>query len=171
MEMSKIVTIFKNIKETNTPFHKDVLFILDRIKNGTNKELIKKIFKYKYAEALNAAQQMLTEAGKITAVWTKLDKNTSKTDINRRAQKTIIRIIISALHDAMKIALKDEKTIINFDQPKDIKKLADLFTPEQLAEKIEFCYQKIRSIDASVNETLIFEHLLLNLKSFDTMKV
>ena len=43
--MSKIVTIFKNIKETNTPFHKDVLFILDRIKNGTNKELIKKIRK------------------------------------------------------------------------------------------------------------------------------
>ena len=43
--MSKIVTIFKNIRETNTPFHKDVLFILDRIKNGTNKELIKKIRK------------------------------------------------------------------------------------------------------------------------------
>ena len=43
--MSKIVTIFKNIKETNTPFHKDVLFILDRIKNGKNKELIKKIRK------------------------------------------------------------------------------------------------------------------------------
>jgi hypothetical protein len=43
--MSKIVTIFKNIKETNTPFHKDVLFILDRIKSGTNKELIKKIRK------------------------------------------------------------------------------------------------------------------------------
>ena len=43
--MSKIITIFKNIKETNTPFHKDVMFILDRIKSGKNKELIKKIRK------------------------------------------------------------------------------------------------------------------------------
>ena len=43
--MSKIVTIFKNIKETNTPFHKDVMFILDRVKSGKNKELIKKIRK------------------------------------------------------------------------------------------------------------------------------
>ena len=40
--MSKIITIFKNIKETNTPFHKDVMFILDRIKSGKNKELIEK---------------------------------------------------------------------------------------------------------------------------------
>ena len=38
INQENIVTIFKNIRETNSPFHKDVLFILDRIKNGTNKE-------------------------------------------------------------------------------------------------------------------------------------
>jgi len=39
------VTIFKNIKETYTPFHRNVLFVLDRIKQGKNKELIKSIRK------------------------------------------------------------------------------------------------------------------------------
>tara|TARA_R100000655_G_scaffold42527_2_gene78545 strand:- start:9098 stop:11476 length:2379 start_codon:yes stop_codon:yes gene_type:complete len=43
--MTKIVTIYKNIRETTTPFHKDILFILDRIKNGKSKDLINKIRK------------------------------------------------------------------------------------------------------------------------------
>ena len=41
--MTKIVTIFKNIRETATPFHKDVLVILDRIKEGASKEIVKEI--------------------------------------------------------------------------------------------------------------------------------
>tara|TARA_R110002020_G_C16297059_1_gene772871 strand:- start:1 stop:2427 length:2427 start_codon:yes stop_codon:yes gene_type:complete len=42
-DSDKIVTIFKNIKETDTPFHRPVTKILERIKNGASKELIKKI--------------------------------------------------------------------------------------------------------------------------------
>ena len=42
MTASKI-TIFQNIKETSTPFYRDVDFILDRIKSGATKELVKKI--------------------------------------------------------------------------------------------------------------------------------
>ena len=41
--MKKEVTIFKNILETDAPFHREVTFILDRIKQGKNKELIKSI--------------------------------------------------------------------------------------------------------------------------------
>lgn len=41
--MSNIVTIFKNIKETSTPFHRDATVILSRIKDGTSKDLVKKI--------------------------------------------------------------------------------------------------------------------------------
>ena len=37
------ITIFRNIKDTNAPFHRPIDLILERIKNGTNKELIKKI--------------------------------------------------------------------------------------------------------------------------------
>tara|TARA_R110002012_G_scaffold316463_1_gene531472 strand:- start:10578 stop:12992 length:2415 start_codon:yes stop_codon:yes gene_type:complete len=37
------VTIFKNIKETSTPFYREVSVVLDRIKNGASKELVKSI--------------------------------------------------------------------------------------------------------------------------------
>jgi len=37
------VTIFQNIKDTSTPFHRDVKHILARIKEGTSKELVKRI--------------------------------------------------------------------------------------------------------------------------------
>ena len=38
-----MITIFKNIRETSTPFHKDLLFVLDRIKEGKHRELIESI--------------------------------------------------------------------------------------------------------------------------------
>lgn len=37
------VTIFKNIKDTDAPFYRDVRVILERIKEGATKELVKKI--------------------------------------------------------------------------------------------------------------------------------
>ena len=46
MEESKI-TIFRNIKDTSTPFYRELNSILDRIKDGKSKELIKQIRKEK----------------------------------------------------------------------------------------------------------------------------
>ena len=43
--MTHNVTIFKNIKETQTPFFKDVGYILERIKDGASKDLVKSIRK------------------------------------------------------------------------------------------------------------------------------
>ena len=41
--MTSKVTIFQNIKETDTPFHREVGVILERIKNGSSKKLVKNI--------------------------------------------------------------------------------------------------------------------------------
>lgn len=38
-----IVTVFKNIREVNRPFHRDVHVIFERIKNGSSKDLINQI--------------------------------------------------------------------------------------------------------------------------------
>lgn len=38
-----MITVFKNIRETSTPFFRDILFILNRIKVGVNKDLINEI--------------------------------------------------------------------------------------------------------------------------------
>ena len=40
---SYILTIFKNIKETETPFYVEVAVVLERIKKGASKELVLKI--------------------------------------------------------------------------------------------------------------------------------
>ena len=40
-----MITIFKNIKETSTPFYRSLEFVLERIKTGKNKDLIKSIRK------------------------------------------------------------------------------------------------------------------------------
>ena len=41
--MTSTITMFKNIKETDTPFYRDVTVALDRIKNGSTKDIIKRI--------------------------------------------------------------------------------------------------------------------------------
>jgi DNA polymerase-3 subunit delta' len=137
----------------------------------TKKQLLSSLSSYEYADALELAQWLLDESKKIAAVWTDLHKTTSKTDINRRAAKSLVQIIISALHDAMKLNLAGPQTFINFDQKEQIKTLAGRFDCERSAEKIADCYKTLHWIESAVNEKLIFEHLLLNLAVSDKIKV
>jgi hypothetical protein len=53
------ITIFKDIKETSQPFYRDVDVILDRIRDGASKDLIKKIRSEKDKEKINALKQQL----------------------------------------------------------------------------------------------------------------
>jgi len=136
----------------------------------TKKELLSSLSSLKYADALKLAEWLLDESKEIAAVWADLDKTTSKTDINRRAAKSLVQIIISALHDAIKLSFAGAK-IINFDQKEQIKNLAGRFDPELSAEKVADCYETLRWIESAVNEKLIFEQLLLNLAVSDKIKV
>jgi len=137
----------------------------------TKKELVSSLADYEFADALNLAQELLDKSKKIAAVWTELDSTTSKTDINRRAAKTLVQIIISALHDAMTINVNASKEVVNFDQKEQIEKFAARFDAERSAEKISDCYRMLRWIESSVNEKLIFEQLLLSLADSDTIRV
>ena len=138
---------------------------------NTKKELINSLVSYELAETLSLAQELLAKSKKIAAEWTNLDTATSRTDINRRAMKFIIRIIISALHDAMNLNVTRSKEPVNFDQKGQIEKLAARFGAEPAAEKISDCYRVLRWIESSVNEKLIFEQLLLSLADSDIIRV
>jgi DNA polymerase III gamma/tau subunit len=133
------------------------------------KELLSSLSGFGYADALKLAEWLLDESKEIAAIWTNLDKTTSKTDINRRAARSLVQIIVSALHDTIKLSLAEAK-IANFDQKEQIEKLAGRFGPEQSAEKISDCYKTLRWIESAVNEKLIFEQLLLNLAVSDKIK-
>jgi len=129
----------------------------------TKKELINSLAGYEYADCLDLAQSFLDESRQIETGWAELEETISKTDINRRALKTVIQIIISALYDAMKLNVTPNRVIINFDQKQQIQKIADKFGAEQISEKINEAYRMLQWLDANVNEKLIFEHLLLKL--------
>lgn len=57
--MTKNVTIFKNIKETSTPFYRDVMSILNRIKEGASKDLVKSIRSEKNKSERNELKKKL----------------------------------------------------------------------------------------------------------------
>ena len=53
------ITIFKDIKDTSQPFYRPVDVILQRIKDGASKELVKKIRNTKDKEQRNKLKQNL----------------------------------------------------------------------------------------------------------------
>lgn len=59
--MTQIVTIFQNIRDTDTPFFRDVNIILDRIKEGagTTKEIVKRIRQEKDKSERNEIKKQL----------------------------------------------------------------------------------------------------------------
>ena len=57
--MAYTITIFKNIKETDTPFYRDVENILDRVKSGASKDLVKKIRVEKRKDVRNDLKKLL----------------------------------------------------------------------------------------------------------------
>jgi hypothetical protein len=59
MTSEQKITIFKNIKETDTPFHRPVEHILQRIKDGATKELVKQIRAEKRKTERNELKKLL----------------------------------------------------------------------------------------------------------------
>ena len=123
------------------------------------------------ADALNMAAKLVADSKRIATVWADLDKNTSKTDINRRAAGTLLRMIILNLHDAMIFGAGAVDETIGRDQINSIKKLAGRYDAERAAEMIADCYRMLHWIESNVNEKLIFEQLLLSLADSGKMPV
>ncbi|MHC4121042.1 MAG: DNA polymerase III subunit [Planctomycetota bacterium] len=136
---------------------------------GTKQELLRSLAGYELADALNLAEKFVVEGKRIAGVWTSLDKNTSKTDVGRRATKTLIRMIVLALHDAMTLSLGTGGNNAEYDQEEQVEKLAARFGGEGAAERIAHCYRMLQWIESNVNEKLIFEQLLLTIADSDTI--
>jgi len=135
------------------------------------KEIVQSLTRCNLPDALELAQRLCDKTRAIAAIWSDINKNISKTDVNRRTAKTLIQIIISALHDAMTLNLMGAEKIINFDQNEQIQILAERFEPEQTAREIDNACRTMQRIDSSVNEKLIFEQLLLNFADSDRISL
>ncbi|OHB50101.1 MAG: hypothetical protein A2Y10_14240 [Planctomycetes bacterium GWF2_41_51] len=129
---------------------------------GIKKELIDKFSKFQVADSVDFAQWINATAGQLAESWMKLKAGTSKSDLGRAAKKIFCLVLISAFSDAMKVSFAGEEKITNFEQSQQVKSIVNRFGQLGCADLIELCYETIRFIDASVNEKLVFEHLLLN---------
>ena len=129
----------------------------------TKKEVVASITRYQLPGALELADQLLAQAKRIASSWAALDKKVSKTDLGRRAQKSLIRIVLSVFHDAMMLHVDGGHALVHADQAREITLLAQRLDPEQAAVRIDQGYEALRWIDANVNDKLIFDRLLLRL--------
>lgn len=135
------------------------------------KELVSRVSQLELADSLDTAAWISQSAKTIGAAWSKANPEMSSKDLSRRAQKGMIRMILCLLSDVMKSHLEVDHPCVNSDQEPVIKKMAQSLDSEQAAEKILVVQNMIRWVDASVNEKLIFEQLLLNLSLSDILQV
>ncbi len=134
------------------------------------KEIVRRLADLKLADAVEFADRLCRCVDAISSAWEADQGDVSTSDLHRQAQKGLMQIIIYALTDAMKMSIGRDSDIVNADQPDEIKRLAGLFSAEESAELTEKAYEKIRWVDASVNEKLIFEGLLCNLAGSDIIR-
>jgi DNA polymerase III subunit delta' len=127
------------------------------------KSIVASLADYKMIDALALAEQILEYAKQIATGWAELDKATSKSDLTRRANKTLIQIILAALRDVTIVHLAAERPLIHADQAEQIAKLARRLDPEQAMDAVTEGYEMLRWLEDNVNEKLIFERLLLRL--------
>ncbi|OHB62634.1 MAG: hypothetical protein A2Y76_08645 [Planctomycetes bacterium RBG_13_60_9] len=129
----------------------------------TKRDLVASLTNCRMTDALDLAERILENARQIATGWTNLDKATSKSDLARRAHRTLIQVVISAFHDVTLVHLAAGRPLVNSDQGDQIAKLAQRLDPEQAIDGVSEGYEMLRWLEANVNERLIFERLLLRL--------
>jgi DNA polymerase-3 subunit delta' len=135
------------------------------------KELIEKISLLQLADAVDTAEWMGKTAKKIATAWMSSLDNVSTTDITRRAQKGLIRMVACLFSDVARAASGVSASWVNQDQQGCVTALAEKTDAETAASHVELCYRMHHWVDSSVNEKLIFEQLLLNLANSDILPV
>ncbi|MHB9071159.1 MAG: DNA polymerase III subunit [Sedimentisphaerales bacterium] len=135
------------------------------------KQAVRRFADLKITDAVDFAQWISSTASGLTESLEKLRPDTSKSDINRQTKKAFVQIFVSVLSDAMRAGLADNGKIVHFDQADCVGKLAQRYDCRRCADLIEACFETGRFIDASVNEKLLFEHLLLSLTNSGMIRV
>lgn len=137
----------------------------------TAKELTAEFMNCQYADSLMLADKFLKESKALGQIWMKIASQTSKTDINRKAHKTFIAIIISLLSDCLAIKESAGKKIVNFENEEKIRKMSEKFTTEQLCLSTEEAYETLIRLDSNINEKLVYHTLLLKVLNSDIIGV
>jgi DNA polymerase-3 subunit delta' len=135
------------------------------------RDMVASLARLRLAEVLDLTEKLLENGKHLVAGWAGFDQATSKSDLTRRAQKTVIQILIAALHDATILHLAPHRPLVNADQADEVAELARRLDPEQTIQGVTEGYEMLRWVEASVSDKLIFERLLLRLAPTAIMNV
>jgi DNA polymerase-3 subunit delta' len=127
------------------------------------KQIVERFVRYELGDAVTFGEWLGQQAKEIAEAWEKLQKDTSAKDIGRRATNGVLAMLASALNDVMKLNVGMGERLINEDQRRFVGELAKKYDAEAAAAGIAAIYKSMEWLEASVNEKLIFEELLLNL--------
>jgi len=136
---------------------------------ATKRDLIGSLANLTLAEVPGVVDRIQEAAKAIAGGWGALDKATSKSDLTRRAQRTLIQILICALYDVAVHHVAAERPMVNADQGPQIAALAQRLGPEQAIEGVREGYEMLRWLDDNANERLILERLLFRLSRWAIM--
>lgn len=135
------------------------------------RELVDRLANLKAGEVLETAERLTKAAKEIADAWEKGAENANKSDLQRKARKGLLRMIIGVYEDAMTSTVSPDRALIHADQPEAIGRIRQGRDAEALADGIEAGYEKLRWIESHVNERLIFEQYLFRLCGCDTIQV
>jgi len=130
---------------------------------ATKRELVVGLADLKLADVPGMVDRIQEAAKGLAAAWGSFDKATSKSDLTRRAQKTLMQILICALYDVTIHHVAPDKPLINADQQTQIAALAQRIGPEQAIECVREGYEMLHWLEDNANERLILERLLFRL--------
>jgi len=126
------------------------------------RELVNKIANLTLENALETAEWFCAVNKNVSKSWADGLENVSNSDITRRTNRCLLRMVMSVFGDAMKVNINSGESLINSDQSNEITKTASIYNADSCVEIIQKTYQSMGWVDSSVNERLIFEEMLLN---------
>ncbi len=134
------------------------------------RELVDRLANLRPGEVLETAERIVKVAKEIAEAWEKGAENANKSDLQRKARKGLLRIIIGVYEDAMTSAVSPGRPMIHAEQAGAIERIRQGREAESLADGVEAGYEKLRWIESHVNERLIFEQYLFRLCGCDTIQ-
>ncbi len=125
------------------------------------RELVAGIARLALTDTLSRVEDCLRATKRLAEAWALVESETSKTDLTRRAQKTVVMILITLWDDAMRNGLTAGEPPVHLDQRGEIEVLGRQLSREAAADRVALGYEALGRIEAGVNEKLVFEWLLL----------
>ncbi len=135
------------------------------------REVVDRLAALRPGDVLETAERLTKAAKEIAEVWEKQSETANKSDLQRRARKGLLRMIIGVYEDALTSSVTPGRPLIHTDQSDAIARIRQGRDAETLADGIETGYEKLRWIESHVNERLIFEQYLFRLCGCDTIHV